>query len=185
MIEQVLNCRKCDLHINQNPLLDKNKKCDVMWVGLSAKKVEDLNINYPLENNTNSGKLIEEIEHRNSEYNFYKTNLVKCLPLNDKGKIRYPSIEEMNKCIENLLIEIEVHKPKVVILLGNIVYKFVDKYLKDNRIQLDNVSFVGIEHPSYISVYKRNSKEEYIKKVTNIIRKSTVIKKEHADMDER
>ena len=35
-----------------------------MWVGLSAKKVEDVNKTIPLCNDTNSGKIIEEIENK-------------------------------------------------------------------------------------------------------------------------
>lgn len=85
-----------------------------MWVGLSAKKVEDVDKNYPLENNTNSGKLIEEIEKKRDDLIYYKTNLVKCLPLNEEEKLRYPTENEMEMCIKNLLIEIRELKPKVV-----------------------------------------------------------------------
>ena len=36
-----------------------------MWVGLSSKKVNDINKAIPLENNTKSGKIIEQIETAN------------------------------------------------------------------------------------------------------------------------
>ena len=90
-----------------------------MWVGLSAKKVEDVNKNYTQENNTSSGKLIEEIEKKRDDLTFYKTNLVKCLPLNEERKLRYPTENEMEMCIKNLLMEIRELKPRVVFLLGN------------------------------------------------------------------
>ena len=35
-----------------------------MWVGLSAKKVENLKIDYPLGEDTNSGKIIKEVEDK-------------------------------------------------------------------------------------------------------------------------
>lgn len=168
MIEKIKNCRKCKLYKNQEPLVDKKYKCDIMWVGLSAKKVEDVEKNYPLENNTISGKLIEEIEKKREDLTFYKTNLVKCLPLNEKGKLRYPTETEMEICIKNLLIEIRELKPKVVILLGNNVSKFVTQYCKKNHIKLD-VKVWSIEHPSYICVYKRKNKDAYIKKIVDEI----------------
>jgi len=78
------------------PLLDEYKdECDVMWVGLSAKKIKEKKYSYPLASDTNSGKVILEIEKMLPNISFYKTNLVKCLPLNEKGKIRYPNNHEI------------------------------------------------------------------------------------------
>ena len=68
-LEKVENCNKCSLCQNQRPLLDKEDRCDVMWVGLSAKRVDDLNNSIPLSNDTNSGKIIELIEHKMSDKN--------------------------------------------------------------------------------------------------------------------
>ena len=166
MINQISNCKECHLCINQKPLMDRLRECDVMWVGLSAKKVKDVNVNYPLENNTNSGRLIEEIERKNPNIKYYKTNLVKCLPLGEYDKIRYPTQKEMSMCIKNLFIEIEIVKPRTIFLLGNIVYKFVSNYIKKNNIIL-NANIIKIEHPSYICVYKRTQKEKYIDKVVD------------------
>ena len=139
-----------------------------MWVGLSAKKVKDLKNNYPLEEDTNSGKIIKEVEDALPNVNYYKTNLVKCLPLDDKGKIRYPNNEEMNACINNLIKEIEYLKPKIVFLLGNNVADFVKKYIRKNNIDL-KINFKKIAHPSYIYIYKRKNKQDYINKLTNDI----------------
>jgi DNA polymerase len=73
-----------------SPLLDKKCKADVFWVGLSAKKVEDIENDIPLSNDTNSCKIINRIESRFDEEIFYRTNLVKCVPLDWQGKLRYP-----------------------------------------------------------------------------------------------
>ena len=169
-LSDIRKCRKCNLYINQLPLLDKKDHCDVMWVGLSAKKVDDIDKNYPLEENTNSGLLIKEIEDVLPSLDYYKTNLVKCLPLDNKGKIRYPSTNEMNKCINNLLLEIEVMNPKIIFLLGNIVYNFISKYISKNNIKINSL-IKHIEHPSYIYVYKKKEKDNYIEKVINEIKK--------------
>ncbi len=168
MLKELAKCRDCHLFLNQLPLIDKKAECDVMWVGLSAKKVKDLKKNYPLEEDTNSGKIIKEIEDALPNVKYYKTNLVKCLPLDDKGKIRYPNNEEMNACINNLMKEIEYLKPKIVFLLGNNVAFFVEKYIRKNNINL-NINFKKIEHPSYIYIYKRKNKQNYINKLINDI----------------
>lgn len=168
ILQEITSCRNCHLCSNQLPIIDKKEECDVMWVGLSAKKVKDLEISYPLEEDTNSGKIIKEVEDRLSNVKFYKTNLVKCLPLDETGKIRYPNIEEMNACINNLIKEIQFLNPKIVFLLGNNVSNFVEKYIHKNNIKLD-IYFKKIEHPSYIYVYKRKNKQDYINRLINYI----------------
>lgn len=169
MLEEISKCKKCKLCKNQRPLLDKNNSCDIMWVGLSAKKVEDINKTIPLCNDTNSGKIIEKIENELNDFRFYKTNLVKCLPLDKNNKLRYPTIEEMNSCIENLLLEINYFKPKIIFVLGKKTYNFIHKYFANNNI--DTSSIYYIEHPSYIYIYKRKYIDDYIEKIKNICQK--------------
>lgn len=169
MIKKILVCRKCNLCKNQLPLIDNSLKCDIMMVGLSAKKVNDVNKSIPLQNDTNSGKLIEQIENSIPEYKFYRTNLVKCLPLDNGKKIRYPNIDEMNKCIDNLLLEITYFKPKIIFLLGRKTYGFVKNYINRNKIEIDS-AIVYIEHPSYIYIYKRKYINDYINKVKSLIK---------------
>lgn len=38
----ISHCTLCFLCQKQPPLLDKTKKCDVMWIGLLANKVLDV-----------------------------------------------------------------------------------------------------------------------------------------------
>lgn len=168
MINKISICRKCNLCNNQMPLLDHIRHCDIVWVGLSAKKVNNINESIPLDVDTNSGKLISEIEMKNKSISFYKTNLVKCLPLKENGKIRYPSKEEMTLCIDNLFLELSIFKPKIVFLLGNTVSDFVLKYIDKNDKNIDT-KFISVEHPSYICVYKRKYKNDYIDKINNYI----------------
>lgn len=158
-IEEIEKCKKCPLYKNQLPLLDKKVQCDVMWVGLSAKKVNDVNNNFPLQDDTNSGKIIKNMEDKLSSLKFYKTNLVKCLPLDNKNKLRYPTAKEISICTENLLKEIDIIRPKIIVLLGNMVSKHIKKYLKENQIKLN---IITIKHPSYIYVYKRKYISDYI-----------------------
>ena len=162
-LKEIENCTNCDLCKNQRPLLDNKVSCDVMWVGLSAKKVLDVNTDTPLGDNTNSGKLIKLIEEELTDLTFYKTNLVKCLPL-DNNKLRYPTTLEMEACIHNLILEVNILKPKVIFALGKVTYNFISKYLKGN------FKLIYIEHPSYIFVYKRKFIDDYIEKVVSLCR---------------
>lgn len=139
-----------------------------MWVGLSAKKVDNISSSVPLENNTKSGKIIEQIEHQIPKHNFYKTNLLKCLPLDKNNKLRYPTINEMDKCISNLIHEIDLIKPKLIFLLGRKTFNYVYKYFKNNNLDTNNIYY--IEHPSYIYVYKKQYINEYISKIVQIIK---------------
>jgi len=149
-----------------------------MWVGLSAVKVVCTVKETPLSKTTNTGKLISEIEQRNNDIDFYKTNLVKCLPVNGT-KIRYPKQDEMKSCYNHLQNEICEFKPKLVFLLGKQVGDFVSdrKKLKLSNsfsykmFQKDKVWYVPVHHPSYILVYKRKKINSYIEGITKIIEK--------------
>ena len=100
-------CKACGLYLNQPPVLDKSKRSNVFWVGLSSVLITDEDEKMPLSPFTKTGALISQIEEPfRNDISFYKTNVVKCLPLiNDK--IRYPLKHEMEKCYPNLVDEIE------------------------------------------------------------------------------
>lgn len=163
----------------------------MFWVGLSAVKIEDDELNVPLAPTTRTGALIKQIEgNANSETSFYKTNLVKCLPLKGE-KIRYPSKKEMIDCFPNLLSELEFLKPKIVFLLGKQVSDFtlsmynqrcqgLDSEFNYASFQIEEVTFVPVHHPSYILVYKRRFVENYISGITSLIAKYLNRKKNQA-----
>lgn len=178
MIEQIRKCQKCGLCSNQKPLLDKKKECKIFWVGLSAKKVcSDTEI--PLSPETNTGMLIQKIEELLNEIPTYKTNLVKCVPLNEQQKLRYPNKKEIDSCFDNLQEEIKELSPKIVFLLGEKVYSSVGKHFNIEFDKWDSfdysykeyngIYYVPIHHPSYIYVYKRKKVDQYVKSVERLI----------------
>lgn len=178
MVNQIRKCQKCGLCFNQKPLLDLEKKCHIFWVGLSAKKITSES-EIPLSPETNTGMLIQMIEKGCAEVETYKTNLVKCLPLTEQQKLRYPNKKEIDCCFENLIIEIHSLSPRIVFLLGEKVYSSVgrhfnlqfdkwDEFGYDYK-EYDGIYFVPIHHPSYIYVYKRKHMNAYIKSVEKII----------------
>ena len=178
MIEQIRRCQKCGLCFNQKPLLDVEKECQVFWVGLSAKKKKS-NKEIPLSPETNTGMVIQRIEEVCGEVTTYKTNLVKCLPLTEEQKLRYPNKKEIDSCYEHLAEEIQELSPKIVFLLGGKVSSAVEKHLKINFEKWDEfkyhykkingVYYVPIHHPSYIYVYKRKKIEQYVDSIEKLV----------------
>lgn len=154
-------CTACPLYQNQAPLLDRTSTADIMWVGLSAKKVLNTQTAIPLDQDTATGNIIASIEELLPHYHFYKTNLVKCLPLDDQEKLRYPHSSECDACFANLIYERDILKPKLIILLGKKVGSFVAKkegfdiqslpadlgYVAVNH---HHQQYLTIHHPSYI-----------------------------------
>ncbi|MFI3214466.1 MAG: uracil-DNA glycosylase family protein [Eubacteriales bacterium] len=178
MFEQIKCCQKCYLNCNQKPLLDEKKECEIFWVGLSAK-IKQSEAEIPLSDKTNTGKLICMIEEACIDIKTYKTNLVKCVPLDEKQKLRYPNRLEINSCVDHLSTEINQLSPKIVFLLGEKVYTSVGRYYKlkfekwsnfeYQYIKYNDIYFVPVHHPSYIQVYKRKYIDEYVNSIKSIV----------------
>lgn len=156
------------------------RPADVFWVGLSAVQFGENDEHMPLSSATRSGALIELAEQTlKNELTFYRTNIVKCLPLN-MGKIRYPIEQEMSKCFPNFQEELQSLKPSIVFLLGKQVATFVlkqygiktvafDENFNFEPIMIENTWFVPVQHPSYILVYKRKFIEQYVSSLERTI----------------
>lgn len=166
---KIIKCNRCSISYNQKPLIDILRKADIMFVGISAK-IKETEDEMPLSENTNSGKLIKIIEERLLEENHniscYRSNMVKCVPLNEKGKIRNPDILEIENCIDNLVYELSIVKPKVIVLLG----RLVEKHLKKKIIE-QGYNTITIYHPSYIHVYRKKEIEKYVEESSKNILK--------------
>lgn len=180
------NCELCGLNKNQNPLIDDNKVCRVFWVGLSAKMASTEG-ERPLAPSTPSGHILSMIEEQCENIGMYRTNLVKCPPLDGNGKLRYPTDEEIIHCIPFLQDELNIFAPEIVFLLGNQVTKAVcrnfgisfEKYkgFEYPIVQHRGMYFVQIHHPSYINVYRRKQLGEYVENLREIILKLTSVPK--------
>lgn len=170
-MKKIKNCKKCELCENQNPLVEEREKnTDIMFLGVSAVLIKEGKIKNPLGEDTRTGKLIKEIEILGEKEGF-KSNLVKCLPLDEINKIRKPNKREMKCCYENYLYEIEIKKPKKIVLLGRDVAEFilgkdldfpklVDEFLYIS-VEKDGIKYLPVHHPSYILRTKINIRERY------------------------
>lgn len=165
----ITKCNRCSISCNQKPLVENMREADIMFVGISAK-MKETEDEIPLSENTNSGKLIKMIEGRlleeNSNLLCYRSNMVKCVPLDKEGKIRYPDILEIENCIDNIVYELSIVKPKVVVLLG----RLVEKHLKKKIVEL-GYNTITIYHPSYIYVYRKKEIEKYVEESSKNILK--------------
>jgi len=173
-------CKACGLYLNQLPVFDKKKKSGVFWVGLSSVFISSDEDKLPLSPHTRTGALVKQVEDFFSEeVSFYKTNIVKCLPL-EGNKIRYPKKSEMEKCYPNLQDEIKALKPKIIFLLGKQVASFVLEKFGDTCsslnedfsykvFRINGIMFIPIHHPSFILVYKRKFIYDYIESLCSII----------------
>lgn len=177
-------CKACGLYLHQLPAYDNVRTAQVFWVGLSAVQFEDGDEHVPLSPFTRSGALIASVQKPLSEeISFYKTNLVKCVPLNKElDKIRYPLEHEMEKCFPNFEHELDVLNPTVVFLLGKQVASFVMKKMGVKQIelpddfqykamQINGTFFVPVHHPSFILVYKRKQLDTYINNIQALCKK--------------
>jgi len=177
-------CGECRLCSNQLPLFDKeNPFPDVLWLGLSAVRIVDVSSSRPLGSDTQTGGVIDTVESRLPNVSFRRTNLVRCLPLDEKGKIRYPTRDEIESCFGHLLKEIDETRPSTIIMLGGKVFDFVRRKLGEGeRIaekkglvcgveRIDGRLWVEAYHPSYILVYKRRFLAEYIQGISSVVSK--------------
>ncbi len=178
--QEISQCTLCSLYLNQRPLLDTPDTASVMWVGISAKAKQSAD-ETPLSSDTISGALIKQVEEASPQHTFYKSNLVKCLPLTEKLKLRKPTATEYACCASNLVREIEAINPRFVVFLGEDVRKAFCKHTGISMAKPDLTNYfpiiyqgrclVAIPHPSYMSIYKKTQIPLYVKMTSSLLNK--------------
>lgn len=179
-MNEIKNCRKCNLYKNQNPLLDEEKvESTSIVLGVSAVEIKNQMIRKPLGKDTRSGKIIHEIDEL-AKVITYKSNIVKCLPLDKNNTIRKPSKAEMKCCYENYINEINIKKISRVVLLGREVSEFIlDKKIEfpklDEKftyecIEKKGIKYLAVHHPSYILRMKKDVRDRYKEVIANFIK---------------
>lgn len=180
-MNEIKSCKKCDLYKNQVPLLDEEKmESTSMVLGVSAVKIKEQMIKKPLGKDTRSGKVIYEIEEL-AKVITYKSNIVKCLPLDKNNAIRKPSKAEMKCCYENYINEINIKKIYRVVLLGREVSEFIldkkinfpkleDKFTYE-YIEKDGIKYLAVHHPSYMLRMKKDIRDRYKEVIADFIKR--------------
>ena len=112
----VLNCQNCELSKTRTNVVFGNgpSPCNIMIIGEGPGQQEDLH-GKPFIGR--SGKLLTsllESAEINRETDTFITNIVKCRPPEN----RTPLSKEINACKHLLIHQIQLVKPKILILLG-------------------------------------------------------------------
>lgn len=154
----------------------------IFFVGLSHKEDKQWNILAAFDRNTSSGEIIHSIFDAFSSESMYPVNLVRWVPNDQNGKLRYPTVKEKGEWWKVLEKEIDLYKPQVVFLCWKEVSDFIVKQPNVQKInekiyKYKTSKLIPIEHPSYISVYKSKNKADYIKKVIHLIRDNAQLEK--------
>lgn len=150
------NCTKCPLCESRNNIVfsDGNTNAPIMLIGEAPGADED-KTGIPFVGR--AGKLLNEFLSKaglNRETDIYIANTVKCRPPEN----RKPTDTEKLACAGNLKAQINVVKPKVIILCGGTA---MESFLKDKKLTIskargkvfeynNNIKLVPIFHPSYL-----------------------------------
>lgn len=154
--KELENCTKCPLHLGRNKLVfsDGSENAKIMLIGEAPGADED-KLGLPFVGR--AGKFLNELLEKagiDRKKDLYIANTVKCRPPEN----RKPLPNEKIACESNLFKQIEVVKPKVIILCGSTA---VETFIKDKKLTItkirgqvfeykNGIKLVPIFHPSYL-----------------------------------
>ena len=156
----VLNCQNCNLSKTRTNVVFGHGPipCNIMIIGEAPGQEEDLHSKPFI---GRSGKLLTKLLESagiNRETDTFITNTVKCRPPEN----RTPLSKEINACNDFLIHQIQLVKPKILILLGAPALKTILKeklaiskvrgqwYTTDVAYMNSPLYIIPIFHPSYL-----------------------------------
>ncbi len=152
---QCINCNNCELGKTRKNIVfsDGSSNAKILLIGEAPGADEDES-GIPFVGR--AGKLLSKIIEESGlsrKDDFYICNTVKCRPPEN----RVPTDEEKKECEKFLLSQIDIIKPKVVILCGATSAKsFLGSKIKISQIRgqwfkiLNNIDATVIFHPSFL-----------------------------------
>lgn len=153
LIEQVKKCTKCGLHKSRtNAVFGKGPSdARIMLIGEAPGRDEDLQ-GVPFVGR--AGKQLDKIlvSAGIDIEEIFITNVVKCRPPGNRN----PEPYEMMKCNPYLLKQIEVIKPEIIVLLGNIALSLVTgkasgiTKMRGKKLEYKSVPAIPTFHPAYV-----------------------------------
>ena len=144
------NCKFCSsLSLDENIVYGYgNKNPDILIIIESPSKIDILNnrlLSGP------SGKLMDKILiaiNRTRSKSVYITSLIKYVHKSNRN----PLLSEISGCKEHLKEQIQILKPKMILMLGNVVPKFLLK--KEKKIdKLRGLMHVYENIPTYVTYH--------------------------------
>jgi DNA polymerase len=130
---QAYNCRRCTLcHSRSNIVIDRgNPGAAIMIVSERPGDNED-RVGKPFVGR--AGELLDKMFHAigmDTNKDVLITNVVRCKPEVDRSPIK----EEVDACFPFMQKQIDLMKPKVVLLLGAVALKWVDPERSDVKME--------------------------------------------------
>ena len=164
--KEISACSKCSICTNNQVFSCGNCNAKIMFVGEAPGKDEVKN-QEPFVGV--AGKLLTSYLNEigiNRNTDLYITNVVKCRPTqaNNPNKNKKPDNIEIESCLNFLIKEIDIIKPKLIVLCGSTAYKALTnkKSFKigeirgkifDLNVNLNTYKAITIYHPSYLMQY--------------------------------
>ena len=152
LAQMVRDCRKCNLRggCRQTVFGEGNYQAELMFVGEAPGAEEDAT-GRPFVGKSGQllDKMIQAMQFRRSEV--FIGNVVKCRPPGNRN----PMPEEADACIGYLKRQIELIKPRVLVLLGATPLLFLMNIsgIKRNRgnwMEYDGIPVMPTFHPAYL-----------------------------------
>ena len=150
----ISSCTLCELSCNRDKVVlsygDKN--ADIMFIGDKPNLAENSTGEIFGAMAGNMLTLMIEKVLKIPKQSVYISNILKCYPTDSKE----PKAKEVDICLEYILKEIEIVKPKIIITLGIEAYNYLmseTKTMQEVRgevIQQDNYLIIATFHPSYL-----------------------------------
>ena len=151
--ERIIHCQKCALSQRRKNAVpgEGNLGAELMFVGEAPGHDEDIQ-GRPFVGKAGQilTKIINAMQFKREDV--YITNVVKCRPPDNRN----PSREEIEKCQEYLLEQLEMIKPRVIVTLGKVATDFFIRSslgmtaLRGNFYEFGDIQVMPTFHPSYI-----------------------------------
>jgi len=162
----VLNCHLCNLSKTRTNIVfgEGNLNANLMFIGEAPGREEDLQ-GKPFVGRSGEllTKMIENVLNLKRE-EIYIANIIKCRPPQNRD----PEIEEVESCKPYLLKQIEIIKPKIIVTLGRIAFKYLLNNetpitkARGNLYEFNGIKVIPTFHPSYLLRNPSKKKEAFI-----------------------
>ncbi|HDI03221.1 MAG TPA: uracil-DNA glycosylase [Candidatus Pacearchaeota archaeon] len=161
LLECVRKCKKCGLWKTRNKVVfgEGPINAKIMLIGQAPGKQED-KVGEPFVGR--AGKLLNKLLRKAGikRDECFITSVLKCFP----PKNRKPKKQEIRKCKPYLLKQIELIRPKVIVLLGNIAVEAILgktklKEIRGKKFFINHMLFVPTYHPAAALRFKQLEKK--------------------------
>ena len=172
LIDEIKTCTKCDLHKKRNNVVfgEGSFDADIMIIGEAPGRDEDIQ-GIPFVGR--AGKKLRDMFTAAGidEDDIFITNVVKCRPPGNRN----PKPIEMKKCRPYLIKQIEMIKPKVLVLLGNIALSLVTgapsgiTKMRGKSLEYLSCKAIPTFHPAYV-LRNPNSEKTVVEDFKKVVR---------------